>query len=124
MSLHFYLKKVNTFSISILSNLLHHGARLDVKNASGHIPLRIATKNAKEYLDLCVAIENSDIQRVDLLLKSGADVNTFCKKGILPLSVAVENNNDTLIKKLIDYGADANMTLHWFVDNLTENGVI
>jgi ankyrin repeat protein len=52
-----------------------------------------------------------DVDMVDRLIRSGADVNAVNELGVPPLSLACTNRNRVLVDKLIAAGANANLAL-------------
>ena len=66
-------------------------------------------KNTKDGLTpLMVAAYNGDMEMVDLLLKSKADVNAADSKGNTPLMIASANDDAEMVKWSIENGAKVN----------------
>ena len=63
------------------------------------------SKNAK----LLKAVKSEDLEKVQLLLKSGADPNTKDMVGRYVLVFAAAKNNVKIVKSLLDAGADPNV---------------
>jgi hypothetical protein len=57
----------------------------------------------EELLNAC---EKGDLEKVKLLLKEGADINTKNKYGWTPLMIACEKDNKEMVKLLLEKGAD------------------
>jgi len=67
--------------------------------------------NASDYETfnlLHFAVLNSDIPMINLLVKSGANINIQKDSYHTPLSLAIENLNTDIIKCLVDAGGDLN----------------
>ena len=54
------------------------------------------------------AVRANDLQKVDTLLRTKANVKAADRYGITPLNLAAVNGNAAIIKKLLDAGADPN----------------
>ena len=54
------------------------------------------------------AVRADDLQKVESLLRAGANAKAADRYGITPLYLAAVNGNVTIIRKLLDAGADAN----------------
>jgi ankyrin repeat protein len=67
--------------------LIAHGANVNARAASGHIPLHEASANG-------------NVELVKLLIESGADVNARTDDGKTPLDFAVEYKRDEVIELL------------------------
>src|SRR5260370_28837837 len=72
---------------------------------SEHVNVNAPQPDGATALAWAVYLDESDT--IDLLLKSGANVNTADEYGETPLTLASPNGNGTLIRKLIDAWADA-----------------
>lgn len=57
---------------------------------------------------LCEAARNGDVDRVNSLIASGADVTYFDGEGKTPLMYAAENGRSEVVKALLDGGAPWN----------------
>ncbi|XP_055954369.1 putative ankyrin repeat protein RF_0381 [Patella vulgata] len=69
----------------------------------------INKKNNHGRTSLYLAVQNGNLNAVNLLLKMGGrDVNLSDNKGTSPLMLAVQNSKTELIKLLLQYGADIN----------------
>ncbi len=55
------------------------------------------------------AVRADDLQKVDTLLRGGANAKSTDRYGITPLYLATVNGNSAIIKKLLDAGADPNV---------------
>ena len=91
-----------------LKLLLEHGANTSRWTAEGEIysPIHFAaTKEGKNYVDVCIALIEHDPGFLDLVTEE--DVNT-------PLMIAADNENIDLVRELLKRGADPNKTsLHY-----------
>jgi ankyrin repeat protein len=56
------------------------------------------------------AVRGDDLQKVETLIRAGANVNGADRYGITPLNLAAVNGNPELVKRLLAAGADANAT--------------
>lgn len=82
----------NANHVKVLEVLIANGADINAKNKHGIGPLSFSACSG--YLDRC-----------DLLISKGADVNGICK-GISPLFIAILNNQLETIKLLLTRGAN------------------
>ncbi len=57
------------------------------------------------------AVHRDDLQVADLLIRSGARVETANRYGVTPLSIASTNGSAAMIGRLLDAGADPNTAL-------------
>jgi uncharacterized protein len=55
------------------------------------------------------AVRADDVQRVEALLRAGANARAADRYGITPLYLAAVNGNSAIIKKLLESGADPNV---------------
>eukprot|EP00794_Sanderia_malayensis_P018918 gene18918-20822_t len=78
--------------VSCVSFLLKHGARIDIKDASGNTPLHFCCTNGH-------------ISPAILLLQHGANANIPNKRGNTPLHASARWNCPDLISLLLHYGA-------------------
>ena len=60
---------------------------------------------------LHLAVRRNDTERVDALLRAGADAKAATRYGVTPLYLACVNGNAAMIEKLLAAGADANTAL-------------
>jgi ankyrin repeat protein len=60
---------------------------------------------------LHLAVNRDDLETVDLLLRSGANVKAANRYGVTPLSLACTNGNGAIVEGLLKAGADPNTTL-------------
>ncbi len=65
----------------------------------------------KEYThsDLVTAIQENNIEQIDIILNSGIEINTLDTIGNSVLILAVQNNNKELTQHLLSKGADPNL---------------
>ena len=61
-----------------------------------------------EYALFMNAIEDGNIEVIELLMRQGVDINHKCGYGVTPLLVAVHNNDIETVNVLIRHGADPN----------------
>src|SRR5215831_16483079 len=55
------------------------------------------------------AVRADDLQKVESLIRAGANVNVSDRYGITPLNLAAVNGNGGIIRKLLDAGANPNV---------------
>lgn len=85
----------------VLSRMLDYGADVDARNAAGRTPLAEAAKRGR-------------LQAVALLLRRGADVNSYdTQSGFTPLHLAAQYNHPAVIRALLDVGANVNARNQW-----------
>jgi ankyrin repeat protein len=65
----------------------------------------------KDVVELCKAIEKNDTDKIDMLLKSGVNINAAGKKNLTPLFWALAHDNFESFRKLLEHGADPNIQL-------------
>ena len=77
--------------------------------------------------------KQSHIDIIDLLIKSGANVNASNNNGVTALTISSKSGQAEIVKYLIAQGADFNATLKWASEHnsfeqvqkiLVENGAI
>ena len=54
------------------------------------------------------AIEDGNVQLIEMLIQQGADINHKCGFGVVPLLVAVRNDDIQTVNLLLEHGADPN----------------
>ena len=54
------------------------------------------------------AIEDGNLQLIEMLIQHGADINHKCGFGVVPLLVAVRNDDIQTVNLLPEHGADPN----------------
>ncbi len=64
-----------------------------------------------QVIELCRAVINGDIPKVDALLASGAKVNARGKDGMTPLLFSMAGFDKAGIKRLMEHGADPNLQM-------------
>ncbi len=64
-----------------------------------------------KVIALCKAIEANDLAEIELLVKSGADVNTQGKGEMTPLVWAFPDNKLPRFKRLLEHGANPNVVV-------------
>ena len=89
---------------------------LEAKNNDGQTALMISILGqVTNQVDMSAVGDNQWHNRwdqvVELLLKSGADVNTVDKRGVSPLFMAIFSQNLSLCSALIEAGANTNHKL-------------
>ena len=80
---------------ALLRSLISQKADLNAAPADGDTPLHWA-------------VENDDLEAVDLLLKGGAHVDAADRDGMTPLFYAVTNGNASITERLLTGGANPN----------------
>jgi ankyrin repeat protein len=73
----------------------------------------INNRNNNGDSPLFFAIKKNKIKYIELLLKYGANLDTFDNQGKYPLLYAVENNNVELCKLLLNNNANPNLYFTW-----------
>lgn len=87
-----------TGSAGCISHLLAAGAKADIKNVNGSIPLHHACYCEKPNLEVA-----------QLLVEAGSDVNALDEQGYSPLIVAAKKNQTEIIDFLRKNGADTTL---------------
>ena len=54
------------------------------------------------------AIEDGNVQLIEMLIQQGADINHKCGFGVVPLLIAVCNDDIQTVNLLLEHGADPN----------------
>jgi ankyrin repeat protein len=93
--------------------LLQHGARHDIPNSRGALPIMAAAGQGSRNGDTRGWFATADVQQrsiasLDLLLKAGADINAGAESGQSPLRGAVTWGWNDVIQFLADRGANLN----------------
>jgi ankyrin repeat protein len=93
--------------------LLQHGARHDIPNSRGALPIMAAAGQGSRNGDTRGWFTTSDVQQrsiatVELLLKAGADPNAGADSGQSPLRGAITWGWNDVVQFLADRGADIN----------------
>ena len=70
-----------------------------------------AAKDADGTTALHWAVRDNDIQKVQSLIRTGADVNSANRYGVTPLSLAATNGSAAVVQMLLKAGANPNSTL-------------
>lgn len=90
-----------------LLDLLRAGDRLAARRVLVQRPAQATVAAPDGTTPLHLAVQQDDLELVDLLLKAGADARAANRYGATPLFVACQNGNAALIERLVKAGADA-----------------
>ena len=107
---------VHNRNFECLRCLIAHGADLNLGNDDITTPLIEAILQHSASPSTCVT---RDI--VNLLLRSGVDVNQRCYIGVSPIKYAIDNNNIYCIRMLIQKGAQFDRNDTWFNAAVNKN---
>eukprot|EP00794_Sanderia_malayensis_P004801 gene4801-5428_t len=115
--------------VSVVKSLLMKGASVNVMTKDCFTPLHTAVRHGKHLvvqvllgfgadvgsrggsnketpLHLSARLKKSAKHVSEMLLKSGANVNSTTEEGVTPLQIAIEHQNYDLVKILLDENAD------------------
>lgn len=126
-------------SVNVVEFLLKNGAKIDDKNKTldllhaaaiegtletfkflihkfnfnhkqyNDILLRLAALNDRRFSSVWQIMVENRFEKMDFLLKKGADINAKDEKGNTALIYAAQSGDEKLIRKLLDKGADINV---------------
>jgi ankyrin repeat protein len=98
----------SSHNFEIIRILLNLGADPNTFWLFPYNPLGPRAKSA-----LCVAIDQNNLQKVQLLLEAGAQVNRDLAGDMhfSPMQLAVSKKNQDVVRKLLDYGSNPNAVL-------------
>ncbi|UKZ56864.1 hypothetical protein TrVGV298_010709 [Trichoderma virens] len=99
----FLLQKCAMPEGEVAEILLDNGANIEAKDCKG---ADIEARNGNGDKPLHIAVQNSSIKAVDLLLNMGANVEAADPKGYTPLHIAVQNSSIEAADLLLNMGAN------------------
>jgi ankyrin repeat protein len=82
--------------IEMVALLIHHGAKVNLKNRNGDTPLHYASSY-------------NQTETIKYLINNGADINLMNKDAMNPLFIAIDKENLHIVELLIAKGADINI---------------
>lgn len=71
--------------------------------------LDIDAKNKKGFSPLHIVVQKENLEKVQLLLKNGANPNIKSESGYYPLFYIIDGGNEQIINALLEKGADPNL---------------
>ena len=110
-----FLKRTNGGSLDVadFGDVLRSGWGMDPPEGTGNKLQKEHESMFKEITDTTLlhiaSKENNEPEIIDLLVKSGANVNAQDAEGFTPLHIAAIHGNLKIVKKLVDLEADVNI---------------
>ena len=110
-----FLKRTNGGSLDVadFGDVLRSGWGMDPPEGTGNKLQKEHESMFKEITDTTLlhiaSKENNEPEIIDLLVKSGANVNAQDAEGFTPLHMAAIHGNLKIVKKLVDLEADVNI---------------
>ncbi|MCB9228206.1 MAG: ankyrin repeat domain-containing protein [Deltaproteobacteria bacterium] len=121
------VEAVRWFSAESIKLLIDRGAKVNLPDNQGTLPLVLAAGESKRVVKLLIdhganvhladgegrtplfpALEWGQAEIIELLIEAGADVNQVVSGGVSPLALAIAEKKKRITELLIDRGANVN----------------